>query len=138
MQSEVDVGSNEQLRIDGLVVGHKSDGRGMYDPSKKAQLVQLCQRSGISIKRAAQANGINIYLLRMWIAKSEAIERRTKRMRSVAAPVPSNALIPVSVPQFTTLQTIRAHEIELVLPRELLRVARVDSTMLAQLIDALR
>ena len=137
MHAEVDVGSSEQFRIDGLVVGRKSDGRGIYDPSKKAQLVQLCQRSGVSVKKAAQANGIDYYLLRMWIAKSETLARRAKRMRTAVTPV-SNALIPVSVPQFTTLQTVPSHEIELVLPRGLLRVARVDSAMLSQLIDALR
>lgn len=138
MHSEVDGDSNAHLRIDGLTVGHKCDGRGIYDPSKKAQVVALCQQPGVSIAQAALANDINANLLRKWITKSETPARRVKRLRKVAAVVPGGALIPVSVPQFTSLQSMPVHEIELVLPRGLLRVARVDSAMLAQLIDALR
>jgi transposase len=138
MDSAEVIGSHEHLRIEGLTVGHKCDGRGVYDKAKKAQLVALCQQPGVSIAQAALANGIDMYLLRMWITKSQAFARRAKRLGNAATPVPSNALIPVSVPQFTTLQAVPAHEIELVLPRGLLRVARVDSAMLSQLIEALR
>jgi transposase-like protein len=63
------IGSHEHLRIVGLTVGHKRDGRGVYDKAKKAQLVDLCQQPSVSIAQAALANGIDMYLLRMWITK---------------------------------------------------------------------
>jgi transposase len=138
MQTDTTQSNPPNLPIVGLAIGQKRDGRGVYDKAKKAQLVALCKEPGVSIAKAALVNGVNANLLRLWILKSDQMKvRRPKRLGEVTRAT-ATALIPVSVPQFTTLQTVPAHEIELVLPRGLLRVARVDSAMLAQLIEALR
>lgn len=51
-----------------LVVGHKSDGRSIYDLAAKKELVAACLRPGVSVARMAMQHGVNANLLRTWIA----------------------------------------------------------------------
>lgn len=55
-----------------LVVGRKRDGRGIYDPSAKQELVEICQRPGVSVAKLARECGINANLLATWLRKREA------------------------------------------------------------------
>ncbi len=50
-----------------LVVGHGRDGRCLYDPEAKRELVRLCLQPGISVAKVALEHGINANLLRQWI-----------------------------------------------------------------------
>jgi len=52
---------------DRLVVGHKSDGRSVYDEGAKKELVVACLRPGASVARMAMQHGVNANLLRTWI-----------------------------------------------------------------------
>jgi transposase len=54
-----------------LVVGRKRDGRGIYDPSAKQELVEICRRPGVSVAKAARECGINANLLATWLRKRE-------------------------------------------------------------------
>lgn len=58
--------------LNGLVVGHKRDGRCRYDPQVKQELVRQCMLPGVSVARMAMQHGINANLLRMWITKSQS------------------------------------------------------------------
>ena len=42
-----------------LVVGHKRDGRSVYDEAAKAELVTLCMQPGASVSRLARECGVN-------------------------------------------------------------------------------
>lgn len=55
-----------------LVVGRKRDGRGIYDPSAKQELVEICRRAGVSVAKVARECGINANLLATWLRKREA------------------------------------------------------------------
>ncbi|SFP54371.1 Transposase, partial [Variovorax sp. OK605] len=57
-----------------LVVGRKSDGRGVYDESAKRELIVACLKQGVSVARMAMEHGVNTNLLRTWIA---AYQRRS-------------------------------------------------------------
>ena len=50
-----------------LVVGRKRDGRSVYDPTAKAQLVELCLRPGASVSRLARECGVNANQLSRWL-----------------------------------------------------------------------
>ena len=50
-----------------LVVGRKRDGRGIYDPGAKRELIELCQRPGISVAKLARDVGVNANLLASWL-----------------------------------------------------------------------
>jgi transposase len=51
-----------------LIVGHGKDGRCLYDPEAKRELVKACLQPGISIAKVALEHGINANLLRKWIS----------------------------------------------------------------------
>ena len=50
-----------------LVMGRKNDGRAVYDPKAKAEVVRACMKPGVSVARMALQCGVNANLLRRWI-----------------------------------------------------------------------
>lgn len=50
-----------------LIVRHGRDGRCLYDPEAKRELVRICLQPGISVAKVALEHGINTHLLRKWI-----------------------------------------------------------------------
>lgn len=61
-----------------LVVGHKRDGRSIYDPQARSDLVRASQQPGVSLARIARLCGINANVLSNWVRQHE---------RSKAGPV---------------------------------------------------
>ena len=45
--------------VHNLVVGHKSDGRCVYDKAAKRQLAQRCLQPVVSLARTAMEHGVN-------------------------------------------------------------------------------
>jgi transposase len=60
-----------------LVVGRKSDGRGVYDEAAKRELIVACLKQRVSVARMAMEHGVNTNLLRTWIA---AYQRRSAQV----------------------------------------------------------
>lgn len=50
-----------------LIVGHGRDGRCLYDPEAKRELVEVCLQPGISVAKVALEYGLNANLLRKWM-----------------------------------------------------------------------
>lgn len=50
-----------------LIVRHGRDGRCLYDPEAKRELVRICLQPGLSVAKVALEHGINANLLRKWI-----------------------------------------------------------------------
>ena len=76
-----------------LVVGHKSDGRSVYDEQAKAELVAACGRPGASVSRLARECGINANQLSRWVR-----EHSQRRQRAVAvSPAPPAAFVAVPI-----------------------------------------
>jgi len=50
-----------------LVVGHKRDGRCVYDEQAKRELIELYHESGVSVAKLARDCGVNANLLTTWI-----------------------------------------------------------------------
>ena len=50
-----------------LIVRHGRDGRCLYDPEAKRELVRFCLQPGISVAKVALEHSINANLLRKWI-----------------------------------------------------------------------
>lgn len=75
-----------------LVVGHKRDGRCLYDPNAKRELIEAALRPGVSVAGLALRYGINANLLRTWIRKCPE-PRVTGAHTPVVSPLP--AFIPV-------------------------------------------
>ena len=71
-----------------LVVGHKSDGRSVYDEAAKSELVALCRQPGASVSRLARECGVNANQVGRWLREHgfggrtrKAIAARCRRLR---------------------------------------------------------
>ncbi|PYE72704.1 transposase [Xylophilus ampelinus] len=65
-----------------LVVGHKRDGRSVYDETAKSQLVALCRQPGASVSRLARECGVNANQVSRWLREHEHGGRVRKGMAS--------------------------------------------------------
>lgn len=54
-----------------LVVRQKRDGRSVYDPHAKAELLRLARQPGMSLAKIARACGMNANVLSNWIRQAE-------------------------------------------------------------------
>ncbi len=54
-----------------LVVGHKRDGRSIYDPQARSELVRVCRQPGMSLAKIARTCGINANVLSNWLRQHE-------------------------------------------------------------------
>ena len=54
-----------------LVVGRKRDGRSIYDPQARSDLVKASQQPGTSLARIARLCGINANVLSNWVRQFE-------------------------------------------------------------------
>ena len=54
-----------------LVVGHKRDGRSIYDSRARSELVRACRQPGVSLARVARTCGINANVLSNWVRQHE-------------------------------------------------------------------
>src|SRR5690606_5850384 len=84
-----------------LVTGRKNDGRAVYDPQAKAEVVRACLKPGVSVARMALQCGINANLLRRWITQSMGADMKASRasmptvaMASTSAFVPLRLAAP--------------------------------------------
>jgi transposase len=81
-----------------LVVGHKADGRSLYDEQAKAELVALCMQPGASVSRLARECGVNANQVCRWLRERGHVRRsRAPADRAVSAPSPFVA-VPVIAP----------------------------------------
>ena len=70
-----------------LVVGHKRDGRSVYDVSAKAELVALCLKPEVSVARLARDCGVNAYQVARWLREhSQGAVRAGRASRAPASP----------------------------------------------------
>ena len=78
-----------------LIVGHGRDGRCLYDPKAKRELVEVCLQPGISVAKVALEFGINANLLRKWMG----------HYCETAHPNPNS---PLALPAFVPVQSLSA------------------------------
>jgi len=116
--------------VPGLVVGHKADGRCVYDRAAKRELVRRCLKPGVSVAAIALAHGINANLLRMWNTRSQ--DRVIEETPTAAV------LLPVKTQPAPSAPSHPEGEIERVLPMGTLRLrGRVCTQLLQSVIDCL-
>ena len=54
-----------------LVVRQKRDGRSVYDPNAKAELLRLARQPGVSLAKIARACGMKANVLSNWMRQAE-------------------------------------------------------------------
>jgi transposase len=78
-----------------LVVGHKRDGRSVYDEKAKSELVALCLQPGASVSRLARECGVNANQVGRWLREHGQGRRRALVASAASAPATFVA-VPVS------------------------------------------
>ena len=78
-----------------LVVGHKRDGRCVYDETAKSELVALCLQPGASVSRLARDCGVNANQVGRWLR--EHGHGRGPRKVQAGAATPAAAFVQVPV-----------------------------------------
>lgn len=99
-----------------LIAGHGRDGRCLYDPEAKRELVRICLQPGISVAKVALEHGINANLLRKWIGLYR--EKTSSALNSsVASPVFA-PVIPLATSKLagTSLSVALSNGVQLELP----------------------
>ena len=72
-----------------LVVGRKRDGRSIYDPQARSDLVRASQRPGVSLARIARECGINANVLSRWVRQDERSESGDAAPRGEVIDIPA-------------------------------------------------
>lgn len=70
-----------------LVIGHKRDGRSIYDATAKAELVAACAQPGVSLARVARLCGINANVLSHWVRQQQRTPARVPPEQPAAGEV---------------------------------------------------
>jgi len=91
-----------------LVVGHKSDGRSVYDEAAKSELVALCRQPGASVSRLARECGVNANQVGRWLREHGYVGRARKTASVVPAPA---AFVAVAVEPVSPVATRRGDDV---------------------------
>ncbi len=91
-----------------LVVGHKSDGRSVYDESAKAELVALCMQPGASVSRLARECGVNANQVGRWLRENGQGRRRTAVVSAAPKPASFVAVSVLPAPATPVAQDVNA------------------------------
>jgi transposase len=124
-----------------LVVGHKSDGRSVYDESAKAELVALCMQPGASVSRLARECGVNANQVGRWLRETGQGRRRTAVASAPPKPASFVAVPVLPAPATSAVQDVgvgRAMSLQARLPNGVaLDVGGLDPRYVGELIEAL-
>ena len=81
-----------------LVVGRKRDGRSIYDPRARRDLVQAIRRPGVSLARIARTCGIDANVLSNWVRQHERCQCGAAAPKGEVIEMPAtSALVAVEV-----------------------------------------
>jgi transposase len=124
-----------------LVVGHKRDGRSVYDEAAKAQLVALCLKPDVSVARVARDCGVNANQVARWLREhSQGAMRATGASRALEPPAFMAVPVVRSTPTPTELADSAAAQLVMQarLPNGVaLDLRGVDPRHLCEVIEAL-
>ena len=121
-----------------LVVGHKRDGRSIYDEQAKRELVQACQQPGVSLARIARSCGINANVLSNWVRLHERAKARAAAASGEVVEMPASSFVPVHIEPEAAAQSASTLSVQARLPNGVVvDLGSCDLEQASQLIEAL-
>ncbi|MDM0116723.1 transposase [Variovorax sp. J22R133] len=78
-----------------LVISRKRDGRSVYDPVAKRELIEACMRPGVSVTKLARECGVNANQLSTWIRERQKDKGTAPSTGGEVVEVRSPAFVPV-------------------------------------------
>lgn len=120
-----------------LVIGHKRDGRSIYDDQAKRELIQACLEPGASVARLARDSGVNANLLSTWVREHERGKVKAA-VRHEVIEMPSAAFVPVQMEAARPEPTMPSLNVQARLPNGVvLDLGGCDLEQAGKLIEAL-
>lgn len=89
-----------------LVVGHKSDGRSVYDQDAKRALIEACLQPGVSVARMALQHGVNANLLRTWITRYRREDDKAVVEGGAGAAATLPAFVPIIAARMSAVRSV--------------------------------
>jgi transposase len=122
-----------------LVIGHKRDGRSIYDAQAKAELIEICRRGEVSMAKLARDCGVNANQLNSWVRQHErALNARASASTGEVVEAPAAAFVPVQIEETAPAQPACTISLQARLPNGVVLDLRgCDLQHAGQLIDAL-
>jgi transposase len=100
-----------------LVVGHKRDGRSIYDPQARIDLVRASRQPGVSLAKVARTCGINANVLSNWLRQHERGKCGADVPRGDVIEMPSvSAFVAVQVDSAPPLPAAAVLDVQIGLP----------------------
>lgn len=109
MSVEFDVGDLSRR----LVISRKRDGRSVYDPVAKRELIEACMQPGVSVTKLARECGVNANQLSTWIRELQKERSSAPASGGEVVDVRSAAFVPVAVQEAPVLPQQPAAEVNL-------------------------
>ena len=88
-----------------LVMRQKRDGRSVYDPSAKVELLRLAQQPGVSLAKIARACGMNANVLGNWMRQAERGQADRAGAGSEVVDIAAPAFVAVQVESLPQAQS---------------------------------
>jgi len=99
-----------------LVIGHKRDGRSIYNAQAKRELVQACRQPGVSLAKVARKCGINANVLSNWVRLSERSKAAAPAASGEVVEMPAAAFVPVQLEATAAEQPTSTVNVQVRLP----------------------
>jgi len=99
-----------------LVIGHKRDGRSIYDAQAKRELVQACRQPGVSLAKVARKCGINANVLSNWVRLHERAKTAAPAATGEVVEMPAAAFAPVQLEPTAAEQPASTVNVQVRLP----------------------
>ena len=89
-----------------LVVGHKRDGRSVYDARAKSELVKVARQPGLPLAKIARICGINANVLSNWMRLHERGKPGGTAPRGEVIEMATPAFVAVQMPSTSAAQPV--------------------------------
>lgn len=99
-----------------LVVGHKRDGRSIYDAQAKRELVRACRQPGVSLAKVARKCGINANVLSNWVRLHERAMAAAAAASGEVLEMPAPAFVPMQLESTAQEQAASTVNVQVRLP----------------------
>ncbi len=99
-----------------LVIGHKRDGRSIYNAQAKRELVQACRQPGVSLAKVARKCGINANVLSNWVRLSERSKAAAPAASGGVVEMPAATFVPVQLETTAAEQPASTVNVQVRLP----------------------
>ena len=79
------------------MIGRKRDGRCVYEPGAKRELIEACARPDVSVAKAARTCGINASQLGNWVRQHERARVEASASEHAVVEKVETAFVPVQI-----------------------------------------